>query len=80
MVSGIFKKIIVVGRLDKSMSRGTGGAVCNVTVATDKLGHRDVRGLSAIDPRPRQWISSTRPNCAVASSSPSGGGPKNIYG
>ena len=38
------------------MSRGTGGAVCNVTVATDKLGHRDVRGLSAIDPRPRQWI------------------------
>ena len=29
-----------------------------VMSATDKLGHRDllVRGLSATDPRPRQWI------------------------
>ena len=25
--------------------------------ATNTLGHRDVRGLSATDPRPRQWIS-----------------------
>ena len=25
--------------------------------ASDMLGHRDVRGLSAIDPCPRQWIS-----------------------
>ena len=24
--------------------------------ATDTLGHRDVRGLSATDPCPRQWI------------------------
>ena len=24
--------------------------------ATDTLGHRDVRSLSATDPRPRQWI------------------------
>ena len=29
----------------------------SVLSATDTLGHRDVRGLSAIDPRGRQWIS-----------------------
>ena len=29
----------------------------SVMSATDKLGHQDVHGLSAIDPRPRQWIS-----------------------
>ena len=28
----------------------------SVMSATDTLGHRDVRGLSATDPRPRQWI------------------------
>ena len=28
----------------------------SVMSATDTLGHRDVHGLSAIDPRPRQWI------------------------
>ena len=27
--------------------------------ATDTLGHQDVRGLSAIDPHRRQWISVT---------------------
>ena len=27
---------------------------CNL--ATERLGHRDVRGLSATDPRPRPWI------------------------
>ena len=40
---------------------GTGGAWAglvaqSVISATDTLGHRDVHGLSAIDPRPRQWI------------------------
>ena len=29
----------------------------SVMSATDMLGHRDVRGLSAIDPCWRQWIS-----------------------
>ena len=29
----------------------------SVMLATDMLGHWDVCGLSAIDPRPRQWIS-----------------------
>ena len=29
----------------------------SVMSATDTLGHWDVRGLSAIDPHPRQWIS-----------------------
>ena len=29
----------------------------SVMSATDTLGPRDVRGLSAIDPHPRQWIS-----------------------
>ena len=29
----------------------------SVMSATDTLGHRDVLGLSAIDPCPRQWIS-----------------------
>ena len=29
----------------------------SVMSATDTLGHQDVHGLSAIDPRPRQWIS-----------------------
>ena len=29
----------------------------SVMSATDMLGHRDVRGLSAIDPHLRQWIS-----------------------
>ena len=28
----------------------------SVISATDTLGHRDVHGLSAIDPRPRLWI------------------------
>ena len=29
----------------------------SVMSPTDTLGHRDVRGLSAIDPGSRQWIS-----------------------
>ena len=29
----------------------------SVMSATDALGYWDVRGLSATDPRPRQWIS-----------------------
>ena len=29
----------------------------SVMSATDTLGYQDVRGLSATDPRPRQWIS-----------------------
>ena len=28
----------------------------SVMSATDTLGHRDINGLSAIDPCPRQWI------------------------
>ena len=28
----------------------------SVMSATDTLGNRDIHGLSAIDPRPRQWI------------------------
>ena len=35
------------------------GAVCNVTKkmsATEMLGHRNIRGLSAIDLHLRQWI------------------------
>ena len=34
-----------------------GLVIQSVISATDTLGHRDVRGLSAIDPRPRQEIS-----------------------
>ena len=34
-----------------------GLVVQSVMLATDTLEHRDVHGLSAIDPRPRQWIS-----------------------
>ena len=38
-------------------SRFKAGLVAqSVMSATDTLGHRDVHGLSAIDPRPRQWI------------------------
>ena len=37
---------------------GLAGLVAqSVMSPTDTLGHRDVRGLSAIDPGSRQWIS-----------------------
>ena len=37
-----------------AQSRRTGGTVCNVSYI---LGHQeDMHGLSAIDPRLRQWI------------------------
>ena len=42
---------------DSDYLSGTGGAVFNVSYYT--LGHQDVRGLSAIDPHRRQWISVT---------------------
>ena len=36
-----------------AQSRRTGGTVCNVSYI---LGHQEMHGLSAIDPRLRQWI------------------------
>ena len=43
--------------MNKTKQSEAGLVAQSVMSATDTLGYRDVHGLSATGPRPRQWIS-----------------------
>ena len=47
----------ILKQLANAETEKAGLVAQSVLSATDKLGHPDVRGLSATDPRPGQWIS-----------------------
>ena len=54
-------QVYTVGLLGDILFLRAGLVAQSVMSATDMLGHRYVRGLSAIDPLPRQWMCITKP-------------------